>query len=251
MNIRDNLKLNEVINLLRERLHRLQLSLFELVFLIGAMLFAVAASYYYLTRIQPLNSELSRLESRETSLLLQLKKLKSDEEKLKEQRANDGKILESLKTFESYLNSEERGKTQIINEINALRNTYRINDGDTNFRPIEADATTDANGNPKIAATTNINEFKIYPALGMETTIVGNYQSLRRFLTDLERSKQFLIINSLTFQGEAERVRRPVLQPGFPQGQGQGVGQGQGQLIDPGAIPVSLKIELDTYFRKL
>ncbi len=246
MNIIDylkDLKLNEIINPLRERLLRAQLSLFELVFLIGAMIFAIAASYYYLTRIQPLNSELSRLESRETELLLQLKKLNTEEKKFAEQRANDGKILESLNSFESYLKTEDRGKTQIINEINSLRNTYRVSDGVTNFRTIEADATTDETGNPTSASLANINDLKIYPAFGMETTVVGDYQSLRRFLADLERSKQFLIINSLTFQGEAEGTRRHGGQPGIP--------QGQGQLIDPGAIPVSLKIELDTYFRKL
>jgi len=247
-NLKANSKLNELISPLRERLLRAQLSLFETVFLIGAMIFAIAASYYYLTRIQPLNSELSRLEGRETELILQLKKLTTEEKKLAEQRANDSKILESLKNFESYLKTEDSVKTQIINEINSLRNAYRISDGDTNFRLSEVDATTDRNGNPSSASLANIKELKLYPAFGLETTVVGDYQSLRRFLVDLERSKQFLIINSLTFQGEEERGRRPALQPGIPQGQGQG--QGQGQLIDPGAVPVSLKIEFDTYFQK-
>jgi hypothetical protein len=243
MNFPGNIKLDEVINLLRDRFRRVQLSLFELVFLIGALLVAVSASYYYLTRIQPLNSELSRLESRETALVLQLTKLKKESDKLAEQKANDGKILESLKAFENYLKTDKSGQTQIINEISTLGKTYRVSDGDMIFRPAEPDATTDANGNPtRVAAISNISELKIYPVLGIETTILGDYQSLRRFLTDLERSKQFLIINSLTFQGEAEGVRRPA-QPGFQ-------GQGQGQLTDPGAVPVTLKIELDTYFNK-
>jgi hypothetical protein len=248
MNLPGNIKLDEVLQLLKDRFRRVQLSIFELAFLIGALLVAVSASYYYLTRIQPLNSELSRLESRETALVLQLSKLKKESDKLAEQKANDGKILESLKNFEDYLKTDKDGQTQIINEISTLGKTYRVSDGDMIFRPAEPDATTDANGNPTRAALSNISELKIYPVLGIDTTIIGDYQSLRKFLADLERSKQFLIINSLTFQGEAdqgeaESVRRPV-QTGFP-------GQGQGQLTDPGALPVTLKIELDTYFRKL
>jgi Type II secretion system (T2SS), protein M subtype b len=207
------------------------------------MLFAFAASYYYLTRIQPLISELSELESRETALLLQLKKKNDEEKALTKQRASDGQILESLKTFESYLKPEALGKTQIINEINSLRNNYGVSDGNTAYRTIVADATTDENGNLTAASTANASELNIYPAFGMETTVIGDYQSLRRFIADLERSKQFLIINSLSFQGEAERGRRPGLQPGI------GQRQGQGQLVDPVAVPVSLKIELDTFFR--
>lgn len=221
-----------------------KLSIFEILFLIAAVLFAAVVTFFYFMKVQPLNSEVSRLQGRERELRGTLDKKNTDEKKRGEQSSNAEKILESLNRFENYLKPDERGMTQIINEIDALGKTHKVITGDTTFRVAEPDATTDENGNPKPVAANNDKQIRIYPSLGMDTSVVGDYQNLRRFLSDLERSKQFLIINSLSFQGEADRVRRVPAAAGNAQ-------PGQlGQLSSPEAIPVSLKIELETYFQK-
>ena len=115
---------------------------------------------------------------------------------------------------------------------------HKVLVGDSNYRVEEADETQlDENGNPKPRPNRD-KKPKIYPNLGVETTVIGDYSNLRRFLSDLERSKQFLIVNSLAFQGGDERIARQLTKGGK-----------QPILNSPESIPVSLKLELDTYFK--
>src|SRR5262249_57603422 len=93
------------------------------------------------------------------------------------------------------------------------------------------------NGNQVQQAARKDKRPKIYPILGIDTTVIGDYSNLRGFLSDLERSKQFLIINALAFQGGDEKIARQLAKGGK-----------QIQL-SPSSIPVSLRIELDTYFQ--
>ncbi len=238
MNLRQSLSTKELIDQSRDLFRSLRLSLFETAFLAAALLFVAIVAFLYFTKIQPLNSQVTRLQDRERLLRLQLDKINIEERRRLEQAANAERILESLSSFENYLKPDERGTTQIINEIDSLGKRYQVVLGEASFRPLEADATTDENGNPVPRTAINRGDLQIYPVLGIDTTVTGEYPNLRRFITDLERSKQFLIINSLQFQGE-DRVRRstPV--------RGQ-----QAASSSPGTIPVTLKIEFDTYFQK-
>ncbi|MFN9741836.1 MAG: GspMb/PilO family protein, partial [Acidobacteriota bacterium] len=81
----------------------------------------------------------------------------------------------------------------------------------------------------------------IYPGMAIDTTVIGDYPNLRRFIAALEQSRQFLIINSLAFQGEGDKVRRETAKLG---------NAAPVELSSPDSVPVSLKIELDTYFRR-
>jgi hypothetical protein len=238
MSWKQSLNLDNLWGGLRDLFRRARLSVFETVFLAAALLFAAFIAFFYFTKVQPLNSEVSRLQRRESDLRASLDRMNSDEKKRAEQASNAEKILESLNRFEGYLKPDERGMTQIINEIDALGRNYKVIVGDASYRVAEPEDALDENGNPKPQIVSSDKPLNIYPALGIDTTVIGDYPNLRRFLAELERSKQFLIINSLSFQGEADKVRQ---NPGQAQ---------QIQLSGAGAIPVSLKIELDTYFQK-
>jgi hypothetical protein len=229
----------------RELFRNARLSLFEIIFLAAALLFASFVAFFYLTKVQPLNSEVARLKERESELRAGLERINNEEKKRIDQATNAEKILDSLTRFEGYLKPDERGMTQIINEIDVLGRTHKITIGDASYRVAEPEATTDENGNPKPQVASNDKIVDIYPKLGIDTTVVGDYPDLRRFLSDLERSKQFLIINSLSFQGEAERTRQ---QPAGASPQAQLGGAGSAGSVP--ATPVSLRIELDTYFQR-
>jgi hypothetical protein len=108
----------------------------------------------------------------------------------------------------------------------------------------------------------------VYQVLGTDTTAVGEYADLRRFISHLESSHQFVVIRSLAFQGMAERTRgsgprgaapvQAIPQQGPPQAgpapqpgsQPGGPARPQLALATTGANPVSLKIEMETYFQK-
>ncbi len=236
MNVRKNF--SENFSGLRQTIGRAHLSAVEIVFLAAALLFAGFVAFFYFSQVQPLDSEVARLKKSEGDLRSQIESMNTEQGKRLAQAANAEKILESLRRFDSYLKPDERGMTQIINEIDQLGKTHNIIVGDSAYRVEEADQTVDEQGNPKPQAPSGEKKPKIYPNLGIETTVIGDYPNLRRFLSDLERSKQFLVINSLTFQGGDEKIVRQLAKGGK-----------QLQLSGPEAIPVSLKIEIDTFFQ--
>ncbi len=238
MNLRKHINLSETFGGLRDAISRARLSAVEIVFLAAALLFAAFVAFFYFSKVQPLNSERSTLEARILEMDGQIQKINTDVKKLRDQAANAGKILESLGRFDAYLKPDERGMTQIINEIDQLGSTHKVVIGDASYQVEEADQPVDENGNPRAEAANRDKTPKIYPNLGIETTVIGDYQNLRRFLADLERSKQFLVINALTFQGGDDKIVRQLAKGGK-----------QLQLSSPEAIPVSLKIELDTFFQ--
>jgi cell division protein FtsL len=223
---------------LRDAISRARLSVVETVFLCAAILFACAVALFYSYKVLPLGYTLTARQREIKDLKARIEKLNTEQKKILDQTSNAEKILESLRDFERRLNPDERGMTQIIDEIEALGKTHQVVTGDSQFQPQRADEPQfDENGNPKPQPNRD-KKPKIYPNLGIETTVVGDYSNLRRFLSDLERSKQFLIVNSLAFQGGDERIVRQLARGGK-----------QIKLNSPEAIPVSLKIELDTYYQ--
>jgi Type II secretion system (T2SS), protein M subtype b len=132
--------------------------------------------------------------------------------------------------------------TQIIDEVNALCKTHKILSDGFIYNFTEPEPVADENGN-QVNRQVAREKIDFYPVLGIDTTVTGDYRNLRRFIFDLERSKQFLVINSVQFQGEADKLRRA-------QANNAGRPNQQLELSSPEAIPVSLKIEMDTYFQK-
>lgn len=222
----------------RNAVRRARLSGAEIAFMGAAIIFATGVALFYSYKVIPLGYMVSARQRQIKDLKTQIEKLNTEEKKRLAQASNAEKILGSLNDFESRLTPDERGMTQIINEIDALSSTHKVLAGDSIYRPEAADEPQfDENGNPKPRPNKDKRP-KIYPNLGVETAILGDYPNLRRFLSDLERSRQFLIVNSLTFQGGDDRIARQLAKGGK-----------QVQLSSAESVPVSLKIELDTYFK--
>ncbi|HMV48896.1 MAG TPA: GspMb/PilO family protein [Blastocatellia bacterium] len=226
---------------LRDSLGRARLSLLEIIALAAALAFIGVVTFYYFTKVQPLQSQLDALAERERVAKEKIEKLNSDEQKRQQQASNAETILASLTAFEIYLKPDERGMTEIINEIDSLGKKHKVLAGDSTYRVAEADQPPGQqlgeNGQPKQKA--NEDKQTIYPALGIDTNVIGEYPNLRRFLGDLEQSRQFLIINSLAFQGESDKVKREA----------QKAGKQKLETSSPDAALVSLKVEMDTYFK--
>jgi cell division protein FtsB len=235
MNLKTEMR--EVFNRSREVFKRARLNVVEIVFLSAAILFAGAVAAFYSYKVAPLSFTVTARQRQIQDLKARIEKLNTEEKRRLDQASNAEKILESLRGFENGLYQDGRGMTQIINEIAALGVTHKVIVEESSYDLEEADKSQlDENGNPK-PQTTRDKRPKIYPNLGVETTVVGDYPNLRRFLSDLERSKQFLIVNSLSFQGGDERTIRQLSRGGKqPQLSGE-------------AVPVSLKIGLETYFQ--
>jgi hypothetical protein len=230
---------SEAFSRVRGAIGRARLGIAEIAFLGAAILFATAVALFYSYKVLPLGYMVASRTRQIQTLKARIKDLDDKEKKRLAQASNAEKILESLSGFESRLTPDDSGMTQIINEINALGATHKILVGDSNFRLERADEQQfDENGNPKPRPNKDNKKPKIYPNLGVETTVVGDYSNLRSFLSDLERSKQFLIVNELAFQGGDERIARQLTKGGK-----------QPILNSAESVPVSLKIELETFFK--
>lgn len=248
---------------LRAAFRGLRLSLVETVFLAAAILFAVLVVAFYVTKIAPRQLELSRLKDRETKAQAMLNQQEKREKELTMQRENAQKILDSLNDFETRLKDKTKGYPQIIDEFDQMAKANHVPGSGVTFRTIEPDPATDSSGNPAQPTAHNDKQLSVYPALGLDTTVEGSYHDLRGFISDLERSKQFIIINAITLQSVDEKARRSL--KGAQLGPGP-VAPGPvapGQVQRPAARPappvpdaptttvtVSLKIETDTYFQK-
>lgn len=226
--------MNIEIQTLLHKIKQFRLSTLEIVSLSGVLILASIVFFFYMARIEPLTSQISELDSQEIQLQAKLLKWSTEERKRSEQSENAEKILSSLDQFNDVLKPQDKGRYQIIDELDALGKIHKIFVGDTVYRENAGDGSSQ-NG----IAGSSIKKEKLqdaFPSFGIDTTVIGDYRSLRKFLVDLESSKQFLVIKSLSFQGEERR--------------GGGPPDDIRQPANPGSIPVSLKIEMNTFFRK-
>lgn len=221
---------------------QLRLSTRETIFLGVGLVFCGIVTLYYLLQVQPLEGEIAALENQIKEQTALIDRQNREQKQQQDQVANTEAILASLHRFESSLKPDQRGMTLLMDEIDQLGRTHRILIGDASYRLDQATPLTDAEGNPlPTQQGSQEKRLTIYPKMGIDTTVIGDYPNLRRFLADLEKSQQFVILNALAFQGEADRVRQAAGNPSS---------LSRLELSSPDSIPVSLKIELETYFQR-
>lgn len=257
----------------------LRLNTFEWVALIATVIFVGVVAFYFLNSTQPLRSKLSDLQAREKKLQSQQIDEKERRKLFEAQSTNREKILDSLNSFESRLHNRKVGITAIIDEVNQLAKANRVIAGDIAFRtdapaPLPGEPAPGASPgvSPSPAAITQRDKLpNIYEGLGIDTTVEGDYHDLRRFISALERSRNFVIINTISLQSidetqreKAKNLKSPIGSPQLP-GAPQPQPPGSQMPAQPGAldgatgalgsfgpskIVVSLKIEMETHFSR-
>lgn len=144
-------------------------------------------------------------------------------------QATIAEINKSLQDFEaSRLLQQNEGRLMLYSDLNSLmkQNSVRNTSGPT-YSAVE---TTAASGSTGTRSTVGQS---IFPAIGITLTVEGQYQNLRKFLRDLEGSRQFIVINSVEFESAAESGRRIST-----------------DTDGTHAAPVSLRVDMAAYFRR-
>jgi Tfp pilus assembly protein PilO len=77
-----------------------------------------------------------------------------------------------------------------------------------------------------------------YPGIAVMVTVEGEYQNVRRFIRDVERSKQFVVINEVELQR--------ATQNNIPASADEAGGTGSGTR----ASLVTLQLNMATYFQR-
>jgi Tfp pilus assembly protein PilO len=142
------------------------------------------------------------------------------------------RVAASLSTFETEnLPRRDQGRMELYEELNRLiiKNGLKNSSGPT-YTTLDPSGTKSVSGK---SVTTKWQSF--YPGVAVLVTVEGEYGNLRRFIHDLERSKQFVVIN----QVELQRAQ----QTSAPASADEPVSGSRSSLV-------SLQLSLSTYFQR-
>lgn len=195
------------------------------------VLLVVMLSYLYF--LVPARSRVSSLNEDKARLQANLQTLQGVVSKEKNTKEQVDQIASTLTDFESgYLLRPDQGRLELYDELNQLiiKNSLRNTSGPT-YTPLDPSGTKAVSGK---STTTKWQSF--YPGISVLVTVEGQYQDVRRFVRDIERSKQFMVINEVELQRANENSSPLADESAAAAGT-------RGALI-------SLQLNLTTYFQR-
>jgi Tfp pilus assembly protein PilO len=207
----------------------------EMIGLGGSVLILLLVVVSYLYFLVPAKSRLDAAQSERSRLQNQLRdsRLIADREQTTEAAVQ--RITQSLGEFESnQLLAADPGRMGIYDSLNVLiqKHGLRNTSGPTYVSLEPSDSKVGATG----SRSANTKWQSIYPGIAISVTVEGAYQNLRRFIRDLETTRQFIIINSVELERSNETNYSPATQDEPTSG-------ARGALI-------SLRLEMTTYFKR-
>ena len=190
---------------------RLRLSKIELIALTLAVAAVGLTVGYYFTSLAPVQARLATVE-REMEVQKHGLTVGPNDKPSEKQMLKMAK--ESLAAFESqWLKPYDQGRIEAINELNALvkADDVHLTSG-ISFHSVANKAVDEGKSSAKKKKD---NEFllDVYPRVQMGFAVFGKYPALRKFVKDLQSSKQFLVIESISIapleqkQGRGGRVQ--------------------------------------------
>lgn len=168
---------------------------------IASVLLLIAMfSYFYFLR--PARESLRVVQA---SLMSELSLLQASGQGLQEGASNQttvAEIITSLREFETkHLPLQSEGQLAVVEELNTIiaRNNLRY-DGIT-YAALDPTAAASSSGARNSSGNANARLQSVFPGFGLTVSVEGAYPNVRRFIHDLETSRQFLIINSVELEG--------------------------------------------------
>ncbi|MGI8919930.1 MAG: GspMb/PilO family protein [Pyrinomonadaceae bacterium] len=195
------------------------------------LLLLVVISYVYF--LLPARSRLETVQLERTRLQSQLRSSQEIIRHGQDTQSTVAKITESLDDFQNYhLSNAGQGRMGLYGDLNQLirKNGLRNTAGPA-YTPLLSSTTKRTPGETRSAST---KWQSVYPGIAVSLTVEGQYQNLRRFIRDLEVSKQFIIVNSIELERATETNSPASLEPGSNA---------------PRNSLVSLRLDMATYFQ--
>jgi len=223
----------------------------EVAALGGSCLILVLVLLSYLYFLVPARSRVASLAQDKKQLQANLQTLTGVVKNDQNTTDTVQRITTSLARFETeHLLRPEQGRMELYEELNQLivKNGLRNTSGPA-YTPLDPEGTKTTGGR-----TTTTKWQSFYPGVAVMVTVEGQYENVRRFIRDLERSKQFVVINEVELQ-RARDSNAPVSAdgaapaatggdddsaPAAPSAAGSGT---RGSLV-------SLQLSLATYFQR-
>ncbi len=208
----------------------------EVIALVGScgVLTLVLLSYLYF--LVPARSKVTSLQNDRQQTLTNLETLDKLVGKETNSKETVDRIAVSLDQFQSrHLLRVDQGRLDLYEELNQLilKNGVRNTSGPTY-------TTLDPTGTKSTSGKTVVTKWQsFYPGIAVTVTVEGEYQNVRHFIRDVERSKQFVVINEVELQRASQNNQAAPVEEGA-------TGAGSGTR----ASLVTLQLSMSTYFQR-
>lgn len=205
----------------------------EVAALTGSCIVLALVLFSYLYFLVPARSRITSLNRDRQQVQTNLEKLGTvvNTEHGTQQRVDE--VTASLNKFETeFLMRQDQGRVELYDELNQLiiKNGLRNTSGPTY-------TTLDPAGTKSMSGKSVVTKWQsFYPGIAVMVTVEGEYQNVRRFIQDVERSKQFVVINQVELQ-RAQQNNAPASADETPESGTRG-------------SPVSLQLNMATYFQR-
>lgn len=230
----DRKRFNARLNALRTSRQSGPLGPAEVIGLLGSVLILVLVVVAYFYFLAPARARLEKAHSERARLQTQLRTSQENVQRGLSTEAIVQGITQSLDAFENNgLPGASRGRMDLYDSINQLmrKNGLRNTSGPT-YTPLDPAGTKTETGGTK---ATSSKWQSIYPGVAISVTVEGQYQNLRRFIREIETSKQFVVINSVELEQATET---------------SAVAGAEGGSGGPRSSAVSLRLDMATYFQR-
>jgi Tfp pilus assembly protein PilO len=209
----------------------------EVVALVGSLFVLTIVLLSYLYFLVPARSRVSSLKSDRQQTLTNLQTLDKLVGNNQNTKDTVDRIAASLNDFEDkFLLRVEQGRLDLYAELNQLilKNGLRNTSGPTY-------TTLDPSGIKSTSGKTVVTKWQsFYPGIAVMVTVEGEYQNVRHFIRDVERSKQFVVINEV----ELQRASQNNVPASLDAEGGGGAGSGTRASL------VTLQLNMATYFQR-
>jgi Tfp pilus assembly protein PilO len=203
----------------------------EVAALAGSCFVLALVLLSYLYFLVPARSRINSLNSDRKQLQTNLQTLEGVVNKEQDTKQTVDRVAATLSKFETeYLARVDQGRMDLYEELNQLilKNGLKNTSGPT-YATLDPTGMKSTSGK---SVTTKWQSF--YPGIAVMVTVEGQYENVRRFIHDVERSKQFVVIN----QVELQRATQNNAPASVEEGGGSGTR----------ASLVSLQLNMATYF---
>ena len=210
----------------------------EVIALAGSCFVLALVLLSYLYFLVPARSRVASVNVERKQLQTNLQTLDTVVVKETDTQQTVDRIAASLNKFEteSLLRPDE-GRMDLYAELNQLiiKNGLKNTSGPT-YTTMDPSGTKSVSGK---STTTKWQSF--YPGISVMVTVEGQYQDVRRFIRDVERSRQFVVINEVELQRATQNNAPASVEEG---GATPAAGSGtRGSLV-------SLQLNMATYFQR-
>lgn len=215
-----------------------------LVLSLSGIMLLGALGFYFLMYV-PAQNELKTKKVQRDELDLKLQAARTKFQGFTDEKDYAVKLVQSVDNFESaHLPIASVGRTELYGRLNGLMLAYNLrNTAGPEYSPLEIKVMREGRqqeerGRAKFES--------LYPGDYINMTVEGTYQNLRRFMREIEASRQFVVISSVELEAAENTSRGPNIQTGPPSAQPTPTplrGKTSGDIV-------SLHMEFATYYRR-